>query len=209
MDYEVINPDHWKRKELYHFFRSFEEPFTGIVADVDVSQAKVFCKENQVSFFQFYLYKSLIAVNRTEAFRLRIIDDEIRKYKTIHASSTIPREDGTFGFSYIAFDSDFRIFSQNLLDEKLRIQTDRSLFPPVHSHSVVHYSSMPWITFTSVSHARKFSIEDASPKISFGKVYERENRFLMPVSVHVHHALVDGRDIGEFIERFQNCLNEK
>jgi len=48
--------------------------------------------------------------------------------------------------------------------------------------------------------------KDSVPKISFGKVIPIDNQMLMPVSIHVHHALVDGSDIGKFYERFQNHL---
>ena len=30
----------------------------------------------------------------------------------------------------------------------------------------------------------------------------------MPMAVHVHHALVDGKDVAEFIDRFQKLLDE-
>jgi chloramphenicol O-acetyltransferase type A len=29
----------------------------------------------------------------------------------------------------------------------------------------------------------------------------------MPVSVHVHHALMDGFHVGQFVEAFQDILN--
>jgi hypothetical protein len=29
----------------------------------------------------------------------------------------------------------------------------------------------------------------------------------MPVSIHVHHALVDGRDVAQFVDKFQYCLD--
>jgi chloramphenicol O-acetyltransferase type A len=31
----------------------------------------------------------------------------------------------------------------------------------------------------------------------------------MPVSIHVHHALADGRDIGEYLEHFQKLLDDE
>lgn len=37
---------------------------------------------------------------------------------------------------------------------------------------------------------------------------EKDKR-TMPVSVHVHHALVDGSHIGLFIEVFQNLMDGK
>ena len=67
---------------------------------------------------------------------------------------------------------------------------------------------MPWIKFTSVSHARSFSHADSVPKISFGKMTEVAGKKLMPLSIHVHHALMDGYHVGQHIDLFQELLNQ-
>jgi chloramphenicol O-acetyltransferase type A len=73
---------------------------------------------------------------------------------------------------------------------------------------VIHFSSLPWIKFTSISHARSFSFPDSCPKISFGKISEVNGVKVMPVSIHVHHALMDGIHVGQFIEGFQKQLDK-
>lgn len=207
--YIIVNPDTWKRKEHYYFFKSFSEPYTGLVMDVEVGKAFDYCKSNSISFFRYYLHKSIIAVNEVEAFRLRMVDNELRLYKEIHASATISKSNGTFGFSHIVYSEDFNTFSTNFALEKERIEHSTSLFPPKHSENVIHYSAMPWIKFTGLSHARNHSVQDTCPKISFGKVYEDyRGRTMMPMSVHVHHSLVDGKDIAEYLECFQELLNK-
>ncbi|HAI84531.1 MAG TPA: chloramphenicol acetyltransferase, partial [Chitinophagaceae bacterium] len=56
--------------------------------------------------------------------------------------------------------------------------------------------------FTSLSHARSFSFADSCPKISFGKMTVNQDKRTMPVSVHVHHALMDGYHVAQFIDLF-------
>ena len=68
---------------------------------------------------------------------------------------------------------------------------------------MIHYSALPWVAFTSFSHARNWRREDSVPKIVFGKYTERDGHRLMPVSVEVHHALMDGLHVGRFLERLQ------
>jgi chloramphenicol O-acetyltransferase type A len=46
------------------------------------------------------------------------------------------------------------------------------------------------------------------PKIVFGRHREAGGRRWMPVSVEVHHALVDGLHVGRFFERFQALLDD-
>lgn len=66
---------------------------------------------------------------------------------------------------------------------------------------------MPWLDFTSVSHARHFKFEDSCPKISFGKMTGEGEDRIMPVSIHVHHALMDGYEVGLFVEEFQQLMS--
>jgi chloramphenicol O-acetyltransferase type A len=66
---------------------------------------------------------------------------------------------------------------------------------------------VPWIRFTSLSHARAFSFPDSIPKISFGKMVEEGGRQSMPMSIHVHHALMDGFHVGQYIDLFEELMN--
>jgi chloramphenicol O-acetyltransferase type A len=66
---------------------------------------------------------------------------------------------------------------------------------------------LPWLSFTSLSHARAFAFKDCIPKISFGKMQEQNGVKTMPVSIHLHHAIADGSDVGAFVEKFQEILN--
>jgi chloramphenicol O-acetyltransferase type A len=88
-----------------------------------------------------------------------------------------------------------------------RVQSTTTLFAPKLDNDIVHFSSLPGINFTSISHARGFSFPDSCPKISFGKMTENEGKRTMPVSIHVHHALVDGLHVGQYIDRFQELMN--
>ena len=61
---------------------------------------------------------------------------------------------------------------------------------------------IPWISFTSFTHARKPAKEDSVPKIVFGKYTKKNDSVKMPVSVEVHHSLMDGIHVGKFFEQF-------
>jgi chloramphenicol O-acetyltransferase type A len=81
--------------------------------------------------------------------------------------------------------------------------------PAVSGENVIHYSSIPWLNFTSLSHARAFSFKDSIPKISFGKMTEENGQRRMSMSIHVHHGLMDGYHVGEYVNLFQKLLNEE
>ena len=202
-----IDVANWHRKDHFEFFRGFDEPFFGITVKVDVNNAYSYCKNNGHSFFLYYLYQSLKAVNETKALTYRISGDDVVAFERIDASPTINRLNGSFGFSYMRFQSTFEEFETSANKEIERVQSTTGLEPAVAGENVVHYSALPWIDFTSLSHARSYSFPDSCPKISFGQLVKEGNSSKMSMSVHAHHALADGKDVADYINRFQELLD--
>ena len=200
--------DTWNRKEHFLFFKQMEEPFFGVTVTIDCTAAYENAKQLGVSFFTYYLHKTLSAVNAIEPFRYRIINDEVYVFDQIDASTTILREDKTFGFSLIEYHADIIVFSEITKKEINRIQNTTGLLTTAYPENLIHFSALPWINFTSFSHARSFTFPDSCPKISFGKMIENNRNKTMSMSIHVHHGLMDGIHVGEFIDHFEKLMNE-
>lgn len=207
----LLDLENWNRKEHFAHFKQMEEPFFGVTVEIDCTKAYQTAKELNVSFFIYYLHKTLVAVNSVENFKYRIADDKIYINDHIDASATIGREDGTFGFSLIEFNPDFNLFKENALAEIERIQNTMGLFTrSFDDDNLIHFSAIPWINFTSISHARSYTFPDSCPKISFGKMITSETgKRTISMSVHVHHALMDGLHVGQFIDRFEEEMNKR
>ncbi|RFS19971.1 chloramphenicol acetyltransferase [Chitinophaga silvatica] len=205
---QLLDLETWARKDHFEFFSRFEEPFFGVCVDIDCTKAWEQAKAMDVSFFLLYLHRSLAAVNETGPFHYRINDGQVWVYDTVNASPTINRPDGTFGFAYIDWYPDFATFSAKGGEEIERVRNSKGLKPAISGENVVHYSALPWIDFTSISHARAFSFPDSCPKISFGKMTESHGKKSLPMSVHVHHALMDGFHVGAYIDSFQQKMND-
>jgi chloramphenicol O-acetyltransferase type A len=205
----IIDLANWNRKEHFEFFNSFEEPFFGITTQLECENAYHKAKSIGVSFATYYLHKTLVAVNENKAFRVRIENNELVEFSQIHGSPTVLRADKTFGFSQINFDPDLVVFAQNATLEISRVKETTGLFTRDFSSNVIHFSVLPWISFTSFSHARSFTLPDSCPKMTFGKItLDAHGKRSIPFSVHVHHGLVDGYDVGVFVNRLQDLLNE-
>ncbi|RYG21364.1 MAG: chloramphenicol acetyltransferase [Chitinophagaceae bacterium] len=202
-----LDLENWNRKDHFNFFNGFEEPFFGVTVDVDCTKAYKTAKDLGVSFFQYYLHKSIVAANEIILFRYRIIDNEIWEYDKVDASAVITREDGTFGFSYIKYDTDFAVFSNYATEAILEVQQSTGLKLAGAGENVIHCSAMPWLNFTALSHARNYSYKDSCPKFSYGKIKIDCDKKIMPFSVHVNHALMDGVYVAQIVERFQDLLN--
>lgn len=205
---QKLNIETWNRKEHFLFFKQMEEPFFGITTTIDCTKAYQKASELGISFFSYYLHKTLVAVNAIEPFRYRIIEDEVYIFDQIDASATILRENKTFGFSLIEFHEDVLEFAEITKTEIERIQTTTGLFTREYPENLIHFSALPWVNFTSFSHARSFTWPDSCPKISFGKMMDENGKKTMSMSIHVHHGLMDGYHVGEFVNFFQTLMNE-
>ena len=204
---QLLDLNTWNRKEHFLFFKQMEEPFFGVTVPIDCTIAYAKAKAMGMSFFTYYLHKTLIAVNNIKAFRYRIIDDNVFIFDQIDASATILREDKTFGFSLMEYSEDMAEFAEITKKEITRIQNTTGLITRDFSENLIHFSAVPWVNFTSYSHARSFTFPDSCPKISFGKMMEENGKKTMQMSVHVHHGLVDGYDVGLFISAFEELMN--
>lgn len=207
---KTVDINNWNRKEHFIFFSQFDEPFFGIVSEIDCTIAYKKAKEEGHSFFAHYLHKSLLAANRVDEFKYRIDGDKVIVYDEIHASPTIGREDGTFAFSFIEFSNDFLVFEKLLKREIELVQnsTGLGLNERTSRLDAIHYSSIPWNIFTGLTHARNFKFVDSTPKVTFGKIFLREEKKIMPVSINVHHGLVDGLHVGKYLSLFQKLMDE-
>ena len=182
---KYIDLNTWNRKAQYEHFIKLLDPYFAITVPCDVTKAYNFSKENNLSFFGKYLHDCMKAINDVDNLKLRIENNKIVEYPAIHASATIMRNDKTFGFSFIEFDSDLNTFIKNISNEKDRIENTN---------------------FTGHKEPISGNIESV-PKIAFSKVTNIEEALNMNVSMSANHALVDGYHVGEFFEKFQNYLN--
>jgi chloramphenicol O-acetyltransferase type A len=202
-----LDLDTWVRKEHFLFFKQFDEPYYGVTVIMDCTAAYVFAKEKKASFFLYTMYLALAASQKIAEFTYRIEGDEVYIHDQVDGGSTVGRANGTFGFGSFPYAPSFDEFIVTANREVEQVQQSNELVRS-SATNIIRFSSLPWIDFTSISHARMFGIEDSCPKISFGKMtIQEDGKRSMPVSIHVHHALVDGLHVGQFIDSFQQLMN--
>lgn len=199
---QFIDLESWNRKEHFNFFSAFDDPFFGVTTLVDFTNTYHQSKEEKRTFFLYSVHFLLKCVNETEAFKLRIEEEQVVKYDIIHMSPTIGREDGTFGFGFFEYNTDFELFAQNSEKEIERIKNSSGLsFSDNTGRSdLVRYSALPWFAFSEMKHAVSFGRGDSVPRISTGKLIKENDKYLLPISISGHHALMDGRNVAELIE---------
>lgn len=202
---QLVDLEHWNRREHFEFFSAFDDPFWGTTALVDFTDVYCRSKKEHGSFFLRSVHFILKCVNETDAFRLRIEDGQVVRYDTIHVSPTIGRNDGTFGFGFFEYHADLDSFVQKAEREIERVKNGSglSLSENTGRPDMIRYSALPWFVFSEMKHAVSFGKCDSAPRISTGKLVQAGGRYQLPISINVHHALVDGRDVAELIARLE------
>lgn len=195
----------WSRRQHFEFFRRYERPWFNLCAEADVTALAARCGEpGGPSFFLASLWTSLVAANEVEELRYRLRGDEVVVHPLIHGGSTVLMPDETFAFAYFDHEPDFPTFAAAAAAELARVRAGGSgLEPHPERDDLIHYSVIPWVSFTSFSHARTRAADLSVPKIVFGRHRQVGDRRSMPLSVEVHHALVDGLHVGRFYRRFE------
>ncbi len=202
-----IELEGWLREDHFKLFNSFEEPYFSINVDVDVTRAYSKAKELGVSFYMYYMYCAITAINRHENFRYRAINNEVFLYDKIDVTHVVLRPNGTFGFGFVPFMPTLEEFVALAKTETERILATNGLDMSIPHENIIHFSAMPGIKFTGLTHARSFTYKDSSTKLSVGKVTEVHGKKMMPLSITVHHGLTDGLHVGQFIDIYQQLLN--
>lgn len=206
--YKSIDIDSWYRKDIFHYFMTCDEPFHGVTVMLDVTKTKAFCKQENISIFHRYMFHYLNAINNSKAMKLRLIDQKPVEFERISSGITVAKEDGSFAYGLLEQMPNFEIFSKQMVHEIERVKNRGTLKDQENRIDIIHFSVLPWTNFISLSHSRRYNTDDSVPKITFGKITETDGKWSMPISIHVHHSLVDGRDVAEFIDDLQELLDE-
>jgi chloramphenicol O-acetyltransferase type A len=203
-----INISSWYRKEHFEFYTSFKQPFFNVCATVDVTKTLNYCKENQLSFFICSLFLLGYTADQIEPFRFRINNHEVNVHDESELSCTVLNNDDSFSFCEFGACNNFDLFYQQANQQLAKIKNgNKSLKVSNKKDNQIFCSVLPWLHFTSFSHAQKQSEHDSTPRIVMGKYKKIHNEIAMPVSVEVHHALVDGLHVAQYFEQLQQNFN--
>lgn len=206
--YTEFNIDNWNRKNVFEFFGTYDDPFFGISTYIDITNLYHYCKENRYSLNLGILYFSTHTANSLLNFRLRIFDSKVILYDRIDCGTTVLHADDTFSFCFIEFQPSFSDFEQLGKDLIRKQMETKQLDPKSGMLNVIHYSSIPWTSFSSIKHAKKLGITDSIPKITFGKYFKEGDQLKLPISVEVNHALMDGFHVGTFLNVLQGIIDK-
>jgi len=191
----------WPRRAAFEHFRQLAHPFFSLCAPVDVTALAWQVKRHPgATLFLAYHHAALRAANAVDSFRLRLVQDQVMLHEQVDASTTVLRADDSIAFVTLRYEPDFGRFVERALPALDAAKRSSTGMGELSDEPVLlHMTTIPWLAFSSFSHARSAGGTDSVPKLAFGKItQEADGRRWMPVAVDVHHALMDGLHVGRF-----------
>ena len=200
-----LDLESWPGRQMFDFFSRYEHPFFNLCAEVDATVSVEACRELGIAPTWMGWYHCQQVVNRVQSFRYRLRQERVWVYDQISIATTVAMPDGSFRFCYLPYHEDFREFdaaARTAATNPLEGTKD-SMGNRQQDDAVIHGSVIPWVRFSSISHAQKMDPSESIPRVVFGRFSQAGDRVKVPVSVEVHHALVDGHSVGQFFQQLE------
>ncbi len=202
-----LDIENWDRKEHYSYFKRLDYPHFSICGNIDITELNRFVKENGISFFLAFMYASVKVANSIQEFRYRIRQDNVVVFDKVSPSFTMMTSSEVFGFCTAEFEDSYKEFYSNASREIEKAKDRASIKDEPGRDDLLYITSIPWVSFTNITHPIQMSPVDSIPRISWGKYFEDNGRVKLPLSVQAHHALVDGAHIGQYFIKLQEILD--
>ncbi|MFQ6550022.1 CatA-like O-acetyltransferase [Aestuariibius sp. 2305UL40-4] len=201
-----IDLDSWERTDQFRFFRGFERPHYATTARIDVTRLLAERKAEGMNAYRACLYAIGAGLHAVPELCMRFEGDEVYAFDRLDLSMTVPREDGTFRYAYVSWQPDFVAFDAMAADLIDRARRQDALNANTGGLGVAYLSCMPWLDYSSINNAMP-GPDDCVPRINWGKFVHVDRRWDMAMTIEVHHALVDGRQVGAYFAAVQDALD--
>lgn len=196
----------WDRAAQFQFFRTFDRPHYATTVRMDVTRLMTAGKANGLSPFRHSIWAIGAGLHTVPELCMRFRGDEVTRFDRLKLSPTIPLENGDFRYTYLTWDPDRAAFDAHAQEKIAEVRAGAPLNANDGTIADVAYlSCLPWLDYTSLDNALP-GADDCIPRISWGKIVEKDGHFDMAMTLQVHHALVDGLQVAQFFEATGNAL---
>lgn len=203
----IIDLENWPRREHFEVYHQFDYPHFNLTFSVDVSQFQPWVKQRDDSLTLATSYLLARVANEITPFRLRIRNDQVVEHAVVHPSFTILLETELFSFCTVEFTPAYEKYHELGITRIGEVRNDPTLKDEPGQDDLVYMTSLPWVHFTSMMHPIHMHPVDSVPRIAWGRIDNLGATLHMPLSIQVHHALMDGLHVGRYAQRAQYLLD--
>lgn len=202
-----IDMETWPRRHHFATYQDMDYPHFNLTAKVEISRLHDAVREVGWSFSVAVTYILAKAANDLPSFRLRIRGQEVVEHDVVHPSTTVLAKDDLFSYCTVEWADEFSIFHNRSVDRIASVKENPTLEDEPGQDNLLFMKGIPWVAFTGLMHPIHMHPADSVPRLAWGKFTQSGGKKWLPLSVQVHHALMDGLHVGRYYERVQELLD--
>ncbi len=207
-----IDPENWERKRHVEKYSTYVFPYINLGADMDVTGLYRFVKDEGLSFYAAMMHTAVRAALEIKNFSYRIVDGKPMLCEHLDPDFT-HMAPGSEDFVVVRgeYRDDLVEFCRDTAERMHSAEATggRGLIGPEGDKEILYITCIPWVKYTHFVRTIENAQTDFVPRLSWGKYeWDDNGRLMMPFSVQVHHALVDGYHVGIYMQRVQELLDE-
>lgn len=203
-----INLSTWSRAAQFRLFKGYDRPHYATTVRMPVTHLMARRKDTGLSPFRHTIWAIGKGLHAVPELCMRFRGETVTQYRRLLLSPTVPVENGEFRYTYLAWNPDRARFDGHAVEKIAEVQDGAPLDANDGTvEDVAYLSCLPWLDYTSLDNALP-GPDDCIPRISWGKIVQTREGYDMAMTLQVHHALVDGRQVGQFFEATEAALTE-
>lgn len=209
--YRIIDMETWPRKTHWNYYRNLVKAQTSMTKKVDVTDfvRKSHEKNEKISPNLLYIFSK--TVNSLDCMKMFALEDgNPAIWDVVHPNFTIFHEDDkTFSDVWIEYNENSEIFLKNYSEVIEKYKDKKGI--KVREDQPANFfciSGLPWVSYDS------FTTSTAGdrppmlfPVLNYGKYEKMNGRLMMPVSITIGHAAMDGYHEAVFFNLLQENLD--
>ena len=200
-------PSNWERKPYFDYYFEKIKTKYNVNYHIDITELLSRIKSLNIRFYPTFMYVIMRVVNQNKEFRMSFDEHQrLGTWSYVVPSYTIFHEDNkTFSDIWSEYSPVFKDFYDHVVDDMNRYKDVKKIKAKENTPlNFCPISSIPWLSFESMSQDTYSESSLLFPMIRFGKYYNREDKMLIPFSIFVNHAIADGYHTAKLINEIED-----
>lgn len=207
MNFKIIDRKNWDREEYFnHYFSNIPCTYS-MTVKLDIT--KIINSKQKI--YPTMLYFISKVVNNHKEFRMALTQDgEVGFFEELFPCYTVFHKDTElFSNIWTEYSNDYETFCKSYqrdIDEFGSINKMEA--KPNTPNNTFPVSMIPWVSFEGFNLNLQKGYDYLLPIFTIGKYYEESGKYIIPLSIQVHHAVCDGFHLCRFINELKSFIEQ-
>ncbi len=196
MNFKVLDLDKYYRKDIYNHFTKDCKCSVSITDKIDVTSLIDYSKRTNTKFYINFLYCLGKTLNSEDDYKSAYLwkEGKVVIFDKINIAHYIFHDDTkTCTMAYTEYFSDYKKFYMNCSEDIKEAKEKKGLCLDTDNHlNYFEASYISWISYESLNIELPDGYLYFQPIINWGRYKEEGDKYLMPVTIRMNHAIADG-----------------